>query len=73
MPPLLQPRLPPHLRLRPPRRLRLHRPPPTALVGLSNGSRRGDWSGEAFDETITAREKDADEFYTALAPAGTDP
>ena len=54
-------------------RLRLHRPPTGALAGRSNGSPRADWSGAAFDETITTREREADEFYTALAPDGTDP
>jgi hypothetical protein len=38
-------------------RLRLHR----------------DGSGGDFDEVVAAREADADEFYAALAPAGTDP
>jgi Mannosylglycerate hydrolase MGH1-like glycoside hydrolase domain len=33
---------------------------------------RADWAGEAFDEVLAAREADADEFYAALAPAGTD-
>ncbi len=30
------------------------------------------WSAAAFDEVVAAREADADEFYTALAPDGTD-
>lgn len=44
-------------------RLKLHRPAtePTPL-----------WAGAAFEEVIGAREADADEFYAALAPAGTD-
>ena len=29
------------------------------------------WAGAAFDEVVAAREADADEFYGALAPAGT--
>ena len=30
------------------------------------------WAGAAFDKVLAAREADADEFYEALAPAGTD-
>jgi hypothetical protein len=30
------------------------------------------WAGTAFDEVVEAREADADEFYEALAPEGTD-
>ena len=47
-------------------RLRLHRPatPPGTTA-------TGDWSGDGFDEVVRAREADADEFYGALAPAGT--
>jgi hypothetical protein len=33
---------------------------------------RAEWAGAAFDELLAAREADADEFYAALAPAGTD-
>ncbi len=33
---------------------------------------RPDWAGQEFDEVIAAREADADEFYAALAPDGTD-
>ena len=32
-----------------------------------------DWAGGAFDDVVAAREADADEFYGALAPAGTTP
>ena len=46
-------------------RLRLHRPGPDAAAD-------GDWAGAAFDAVLAAREADADEFYAALAPAGTD-
>ena len=42
-------------------RLRLHR------------AADADWAGARFDEVVTAREADADEFYAALAPAGTTP
>ena len=52
-------------------RLRLHRPPTGVLAGRTNGSRPADWSGAAFDETMTARGREADDFYTALAPDGT--
>ncbi|HEY5786826.1 MAG TPA: hypothetical protein VIT65_18825 [Microlunatus sp.] len=46
-------------------RLRLHRPEsPTTTK---------DWSGRYFDDVMAAREGDADEFYAAIAPAGTDP
>ncbi len=30
-----------------------------------------DWAATAFDDVVAAREADADEFYAALAPAGT--
>ena len=30
------------------------------------------WAATAFDEVVAAREADADEFYAALAPEGTD-
>ncbi|HEX2304458.1 MAG TPA: hypothetical protein VHH57_12595 [Gaiella sp.] len=33
---------------------------------------RKKWPGAAFDKVIATREQEADEFYTALAPAGTD-
>ena len=46
-------------------RLRLHRSAPAAPT-----SRVGP---EAFDTVVAAREADADEFYAALAPAGTRP
>src|SRR6476661_3739598 len=29
------------------------------------------WSGDGFGEVVRAREQDADEFYAAIAPAGT--
>ena len=45
-------------------RLRLHRPVPTAEAH--------DWSNAYFDELIAAREREADEFYAAIAPADTD-
>ena len=45
-------------------RLRLHRPERAAA--------RADWAAATFDEVLAAREADADEFYAALAPAGTD-
>ena len=46
-------------------RLRLHQP--------QAKERQSAWAGEAFDEVVAAREADADEFYTELAPAGTTP
>jgi hypothetical protein len=30
------------------------------------------WAGAAFDKVVAAREADADEFYSAIAPEGTD-
>jgi hypothetical protein len=45
-------------------RLRLHRPAPTAVVR--------DWSGDYFEELVAARERDAEEFYAAIAPDDTD-
>jgi Glycosyl hydrolase family 63 C-terminal domain len=45
-------------------RLRLHRPEPV--------STDDDWSGRYFEDVMTARERDADEFYAAIAPADTD-
>ncbi|HEY5879703.1 MAG TPA: glucosidase [Nakamurella sp.] len=54
-------------------RLRLHRPDPAGSPAGSNGGPRPHWSMDPFDETMTARQREADEFYTALAPAGTDP
>ena len=47
-------------------RLRLHRPDGATPAAA-------DWAAEPFDETVAAREADADEFYGALAPAGTGP
>src|SRR4029077_20745175 len=40
-------------------RLRLHRPAPAPPAG--------DWAGRPFDETVAAREADAEKFYGALA------
>jgi hypothetical protein len=34
---------------------------------------RKQWAGTAFDQTVAAREADADEFYAALAPDDTTP
>jgi hypothetical protein len=45
-------------------RLKLHR--------TADGSPDPSWSAAAFDEVLSAREADADEFYTALASQGTD-
>jgi hypothetical protein len=47
-------------------RLRLHRP-------ATNGQPPERWSASGFDDTVAAREAEADEFYTALAPEGTPP
>ena len=47
-------------------RLRLHRPEP----GRPDDR---DWAGPAFEAAVAAREGDADEFYTDLAPEGTTP
>ena len=47
-------------------RLRLHRSAPTAPIEPS-------WHTETFDTVVDARAADADEFYAALAPAGTGP
>jgi hypothetical protein len=44
-------------------RLRLHRPVAPPAPG---------WDGADFDAVVAAREADADEFYAALAPDGTD-
>src|SRR4051812_16347444 len=33
----------------------------------------GAWASAAFDEVVAAREADADDFYAALAPEGTEP
>jgi hypothetical protein len=55
-------------------RVRLHRPDPSGTPARKNGSVSGDWPATAaFEETMAARERDADEFYATLAPAGTDP
>jgi len=53
-------------------RLRLHRPA-TGSPAPSNGHARPHWSTDAFEATMSDREREADAFYTALAPAGTDP
>jgi mannosylglycerate hydrolase MGH1-like protein len=44
-------------------RLRLHRP--------ANQVKKT-WAGAAFDKTVAAREKDADEFYAAISPEDID-
>ena len=46
-------------------RLRLHGP---SSAPMQSGT---EWSGATFDEVMAARETDADEFYSALAPAAT--
>jgi hypothetical protein len=48
-------------------RLRLHRPAATASEPAAA------WAGKGFAEVVAAREKDADEFYAALAPDATPP
>jgi hypothetical protein len=52
-------------------RLRLHRPADREAARSAAGE--AGWWGAAFDEVVSAREADADEFYGALAPAGTTP
>ena len=47
-------------------RLRLHRPDP------ARPDPEAPWHGRFFDDTVAAREREADEFYTAIAPANTD-
>ena len=54
-------------------RLRLHRPDPGQSPAPANGSPTHRWSAHRFDQVLTTREGEADEFYTALAPVGTDP
>jgi hypothetical protein len=44
-------------------RLRLH----------ARGGARKKWAGKTFEKLMAAREADADEFYAAIAPAGTSP
>ncbi|HEV8459402.1 MAG TPA: hypothetical protein VGQ38_01730 [Gaiellaceae bacterium] len=39
---------------------------------LHNATPDGSWAGDPFDQVIAEREADANEFYTALAPEGTD-
>ncbi len=51
-------------------RLRLHRPQPAEEPAVEETPR---WAGAAFDSTLAGREAEADEFYEALAPAGTAP
>ena len=52
-------------------RLRLHRP----RSGRTRTAKPapGRWAGAEFERVVAAREADADEFYAALAPAGTSP
>ena len=40
--------------------------------GHAKAAAKATWAGAAFDKVLAAREADADEFYEALAPAGTD-
>jgi len=47
-------------------RLRLHRPDPDAA------SAKKPWHGEFFDGVMASREREADEFYAAVAPADID-
>ena len=47
-------------------RLRLHLPAGTREPA-------GGWDGDRFADVVAAREHDADEFFAALAPAGTPP
>jgi hypothetical protein len=46
-------------------RLRLHQPPHEPGAAPT-------WAGATFDKVLAAREADADEFYSAIAPEGTD-
>ncbi|HEX4717132.1 MAG TPA: hypothetical protein VH300_01285, partial [Thermoleophilaceae bacterium] len=46
-------------------RLRLHQPPHEPGAAPT-------WAGATFDKVLAAREADADEFYAAIAPEGTD-
>ena len=46
-------------------RLRLHRPAPDAGA-------EPDWSASSFEAVLADRERDADEFYAAIAPPGLD-
>ena len=46
-------------------RLRLHQP--SAGAGADAA-----WSGGGFDDVVATRRREADEFYTAIAPLGTD-
>ena len=45
-------------------RLRLHRPVPDQATRPAGG-----WSGSYFDDVMTDREREADEFYASIAPA----
>ena len=42
-------------------------------AGSVNGSTEHHWATSPFDETTASREREADEFYSAIAPADTDP
>jgi hypothetical protein len=55
-------------------RLRLHRPakPPSKPKSAKKGG-MPKWAGAEFEKVVAAREAEADEFYAALAPAGTSP
>ncbi len=48
-------------------RLRLHLPDPEQPTGPEP------WFGPAFDEVMSAREREAEEFYAAIAPEDTGP
>ena len=48
-------------------RLRLHRPDAAADPAA------GRWSGRSFDDVVHGAERDADEFYAAIAPADIEP
>ncbi len=51
-------------------RVRLYQPEPSSAPAKSGGSA---WSAATFDELMATRQQDADDFYAAIAPAGTDP
>ena len=48
-------------------RLRLHRPDPIGAAPTSS-----QWAGAPFDDVVSARRSDADEFYAAIAPPDID-
>jgi hypothetical protein len=52
-------------------RLRLFRPRKRKPASERTGATK--WAGAPFDKVVAAREADADQFYAALAPAGTTP